>query len=65
MPRKYSPKAQEEVKKAMKEYKKGKLTIGKSKKKVEKREQAVAIGLDQTRRKGGKVPKSKKQSKGK
>jgi hypothetical protein len=60
MAKKYGAKAQEEVKKAMEEYKKGRLTIGKSKKKVKKINQAVAIGLDKARKKGSKVPKKKK-----
>lgn len=54
---KYGPKAQEEVEKAMHEYKKGELKSGKSGKKVKKREQAVAIGLSKAREKGAKVPK--------
>ncbi len=54
---KYGPKAQKKVEKAMHEYKEGKLTIGKSDKKVTSRKQAVAIGLDEARRSGGKVPK--------
>jgi len=53
---KYGPKAQKEVEKAMHEYKRGDLTIGKSKKKVQSRKQAVAIGLDKARRAGGKAP---------
>jgi hypothetical protein len=57
---KYGPKAQQKVKKAMEEYKEGKLTIGKSDKKVTSRKQAVAIGLDEARREGGKVPKQSK-----
>ncbi|HYG83731.1 MAG TPA: DUF6496 domain-containing protein [Verrucomicrobiae bacterium] len=57
---KYGKKAQEEVKKAVKEMKSGELTIGKSDKKVKSQKQAVAIGLDKARREGGKVPKDKK-----
>jgi hypothetical protein len=57
---KYGKKAQEEVKKAMHEFKKGKLKSGKSKKPVKKKEQAVAIGLSKARKKGGKVPAKKK-----
>lgn len=55
----YGHKAQKEVEKAMHEFKQGKLKIGKSGKKVENPQQAVAIGLDKARRSGGKVPKSK------
>jgi Family of unknown function (DUF6496) len=56
---KYGPKAQEEVKEAMHEFKEGKLKSGKSKKKVTNPKQAVAIGLSQARKKGAKVPKKK------
>lgn len=54
---KYGPKAQQEVKKAMDEYKEGKLKSGKSGQKVTSREQAVAIGLSKARKEGAKVPK--------
>jgi hypothetical protein len=54
---KFGPKAQEEVKKAVHEYKKGDLKSGKSDKKVTSRKQAVAIGLSQARKKGAKAPK--------
>lgn len=54
---KFGPKASEEVEKAMHEMKRGELKIGKSGKKVTRKEQAVAIGLDKARRQGGKVPK--------
>lgn len=53
---KYGPKASEKVEKAMHEFKRGDLKTG-SGKKVTSREQAVAIGLDEARRSGGKVPK--------
>lgn len=56
---KYSKKTQNKVKKVMKEYKKGKLKIGKSNKKVTNRKQAVAIGLSEARKEGAKVPKKK------
>lgn len=59
---KTSKKAQNEVKKAVHEQKRGELHIGKSKKKVKSRKQAIAIGLSQARKKGAKVP-SKKKSK--
>jgi hypothetical protein len=59
MARKYSPKAQEEVKEAMHEMKEGTLTSGKSKKKVTNPKQAIAIGLSQARKKGAKVPRKK------
>lgn len=59
MARKYSKKASEEVKKAVRKQKKGTLKIGKSGKKVTSRKQAVAIGLSEARKKGAKIPKKK------
>jgi hypothetical protein len=53
---KFGPKAQEKVEKAMKEMKQGKLKMGKSGKKVTSKKQAVAIGLSEARKAGGKVP---------
>jgi|TARA_S200002703_G_scaffold156963_1_gene163727 hypothetical protein len=52
-------KGQEKVAKVMREYKKGELKIGKSKKPVKKKKQAIAIalseaGLSKNRRKNGK-----------
>ena len=43
----------------MHEFKEGKLKSGKSKKKVTDRKQAIAIGLSEARKSGGKVPKQK------
>ena len=40
-------KAEKKVKKVMKEFKKGKLNIGKSDKKVKNRKQAIAIALSE------------------
>ena len=40
-------KGQAKIKKVMKEFKKGKLNIGKSKKKVKSRKQAIAIALSE------------------
>lgn len=57
---KYGAKAQEKVHKAMKEMKQGKLKSGGNGKKVTNRKQAVAIGLSEARKEGGKVPKKKK-----
>ena len=54
---KFGPKAQEKVQKAMHEMHEGKLTSGKSHKKVTDRKQAIAIGLSEARKEGGKVPK--------
>ena len=56
MSRKYGPKAQEEVHKAMHEFKEGELRSGSTGKKVTSRKQAVAIGLSKARRRGAKVP---------
>ena len=46
-----STKPQKKVKKVMKEFKKGKLNIGKSDKKVKNRKQAIAIALSRSRNK--------------
>jgi hypothetical protein len=58
---KYGAKASEKVEKAMHERKRGALKSG-SDKKVTSKKQAIAIGLSQARRAGGKVPKKKKSS---
>ena len=44
---KTTDKKQKKVSKVMREYKKGKLNIGKSKKKVKNRKQAIAIALSE------------------
>jgi hypothetical protein len=54
---KFGPKAQQKVHKAMHEMEKGELKSGRSGKKVTSRQQAVAIGLSEARKEGGKVPK--------
>ena len=59
----YSKKAGEEVKKAVREQKKGKLKSGKSGKKVTSRKQAIAIGLSKARKKGAKAPKKRSSKK--
>ena len=59
---KYGKKAQKKVEKAMHERKKGTLKSG-SGKKVTSKKQAIAIGLSEARKEGGKVPKKKKSSK--
>jgi hypothetical protein len=60
MARKYGSKSQSEVKKAMHEFKEGKLKSGgKSKEKVTNPKQAIAIGLSKARKKGAKVPAKK------
>lgn len=56
---KYGKKAQKKVRRAVHEYKRGKLTSGKSGKKVTSRKQAIAIGLSEARKAGEKVPKKK------
>jgi hypothetical protein len=58
---KYGRKAQQKVRKAMHERKRGKLKSGRSGKKVTSRKQAIAIGLAQARRAGGKVPRKRKR----
>ena len=57
--RKYGKKASDKVEKAMRERKRGTLRSGRSGKKVTSRKQAIAIGLDQARRAGGKVPRKR------
>jgi hypothetical protein len=57
MARKYGRKASEKVEKAMHERKRGTLRSGRSGRKVKSRKQAIAIGLSEARRAGGKVPK--------
>jgi len=59
MARRYGAKAQQKVKKVMREMKRGKLKSGRSGKKVTSRKQAIAIGLSEARKAGGKVPKKK------
>ena len=59
----YGRKAQQKVKRAMHERKGGKLKSGRSGKKVKSRKQAIAIGLSQARRAGGKVPRKKSKKK--
>jgi len=59
---KYGEKASEKVEKAMRERKKGTLKSGGSGKKVTSRKQAIAIGLSEARRAGGKVPPPKASS---
>jgi hypothetical protein len=58
----YGKKAQQKVRKAMHERKRGTLKSGRSGKKVKSRKQAIAIGLSEARRSGGKVPRKRKSS---
>jgi len=62
MARKYGKLASEKVERAMHEMKRGKLKSGRSGKKVTSRKQAIAIGLSQARRAGGKVPPAPSRS---
>jgi hypothetical protein len=57
---KYGKSAGTKVKRAMDEMKHGTLRSGGSGAKVTSRKQAIAIGLSEARRAGGKVPKKKK-----
>jgi hypothetical protein len=59
----YGRKAQQKVKKAMHERKRGTLRSGRSGRKVKSRKQAIAIGLSQARRSGAKVPPRRKRKK--
>ena len=60
---KYGRKAQEKVERAMHERKRGTLKSGRSGKTVRSRKQAIAIGLAEARREGGKVPRARKSKK--
>jgi hypothetical protein len=57
--RRYGKKAGEKVERAVHEMKRGKLKSGRSGKKVTSRKQAIAIGLSEARREGGKVPRQR------
>lgn len=58
----YGAKARSKVKRSMHEMKRGKLQSGRSGRKVRNRKQAIAIGLSEARKAGGKVPRRKKSS---
>jgi Family of unknown function (DUF6496) len=60
--RKYGPKASSKVKRAVHEWKRGKLKSGGSGETVRSRKQAIAIGLSEARRTGAKVPQRHKSS---
>ena len=62
MARKYGRKAQQKVRRAMHERKRGTLRSGRSGKRVQSRQQAIAIGLSEARRSGAKVPRRRKKS---
>jgi Family of unknown function (DUF6496) len=55
----YGKKAGDKVEKAMHEKKEGTLKSGRSGKKVTSKKQAIAIGLSEARKEGGKVPAKK------
>jgi hypothetical protein len=59
----YGKKARSKVKRAMHERKRGTLRSGRSGRKVKSKKQAIAIGLSEARRSGGKVPRKKSKSK--
>ena len=61
---KYGKKAEQKVKRAMHERKRGTLRSGRSGKKVTSRKQAIAIGLSEARRAGGKVPRKRSRKGG-
>ena len=63
MASRYGKKAQTKVERAMHERKAGTLRSGSTGKKVTNRKQAIAIGLSEARRAGGKVPAPKKRAK--
>ena len=56
----YGKKASDKVERAMHEMKHGELESGNSHKKVTNPKQAIAIGLSEARKEGGKVPPPKK-----
>ena len=60
----YSKGAGKKVADAMHEMKEGKLTSGRSGKKVTSRKQAIAIGLSEAKERGEKVPAKKSAAKG-
>jgi hypothetical protein len=59
---KYGKKAQQKVKRAMHERKRGTLKSGRSGRKVTSRKQAIAIGLSEARKAGAKVPRKGKSA---
>ena len=59
----YGKKASDKVEEAMHERKHGTLKSGRSGKKVTSRKQAIAIGLSEARKEGGKVPAAKRAGK--
>ena len=62
--KRYGATASSKVERAMHERKHGTLRSGRSGKKVTSRKQAIAIGLSEARRAGGKVPRRRSSSSG-
>jgi hypothetical protein len=60
--KKYGKKASEKVEHAMHEMKRGELKSGSSHRKVRNPKQAIAIGLSEARKEGGKVPPNPNRS---
>lgn len=60
MPR-YGKTTQRKMRRVMGEYRRGTLKMGRSGRIVTSRRQAIAIGLDQARRAGAKVPRNPNQ----
>ena len=60
--RRYGKKASGKVERAMHEMKQGTLRSGRSGQRVKSRKQAIAIGLNEARREGGKVPRRRRSS---
>jgi hypothetical protein len=60
MNRKFGPKAQEKVERALHEMNRGSLKSGRNGKTVTSRKQAIAIGLSEARNAGAKVPRERK-----
>ena len=58
----YGRKAQSKVRRALHKRKRGTLRSGRSGRRVTSRKQAIAIGLAEARRAGGKVPKRRRKS---
>jgi hypothetical protein len=58
--RRYGKLASRKVERVMRERKRGTLRSGRSGKRVTSRKQAIAIGLSEARRAGGKVPRQAK-----
>ena len=63
MASRYGKKSKQKVARAMRERKRGSLRSGRSGKKVTSRKQAIAIGLSEARREGGRVPRRSSRKK--